>query len=232
MKIGISQPTFIPWYGYFGLIDYVDEFILLNDVQFEPRSWQQRNFIKFNNEKLFLTVPVLRKKKKDQKIYEVKINKEDNYIKKFIKTIEQSYKKSSYYSSYSKDIFDIISNNNENLMDLNINFIKYFCNILNINTKITNSFDLELKSKKEDLIKEICKIKKCDEYISTIGAKDYLGDKLFFNQTSIKIKYFSINDFFYNQIGDKYLEKLSILDIVFNEGPNALNIIKKNFLVS
>jgi hypothetical protein len=117
-------------------------------------------------------------------------------------------------------------------MDLNINFIKYFCNILNINTKITNSFDLELKSKKEDLIKEICKIKKCDEYISTIGAKDYLGDKLFFNQTSIKIKYFSINDFFYNQIGDKYLEKLSILDIVFNEGPNALNIIKKNFLVS
>ena len=117
-------------------------------------------------------------------------------------------------------------------MDLNINFIKYFCNILNINTKITNSIDLEIESKKEFLIKEICKIKKCDEYVSTIGAKEYLGDKLFFDQTSIKIKYFTINDFFYNQIGDKFIEKLSILDIVFNEGPNTLNIIKKNFFVS
>jgi hypothetical protein len=232
MKIGISQPTFIPWYGYFGLIDYVDEFVLLNDVQFEARSWQQRNYIKFNNEKLFLTVPVLKKKKNNQRIYEVKINKEDNYIQKFIKTIEQSYKKTPYYSSYSKDIFNIISNNNENLMDLNINFIKYFCNILNINTKITNSIDLEIECKKEFLIKEICKIKKCDEYVSTIGAKEYLGDKLFFDQTSIKIKYFTINDFFYNQIGDKFIEKLSILDIVFNEGPNTLNIIKKNFFVS
>jgi len=63
MRIGISQPTFIPWYGYFGLLDYVDEFIFLTDVQFEARSWQQRNYIKFNDEKIFLTVPVLKKKK-------------------------------------------------------------------------------------------------------------------------------------------------------------------------
>jgi hypothetical protein len=139
MRIGISQPTFIPWYGYFGLLDYVDEFIFLTDVQFEARSWQQRNYIKFNDEKIFLTVPVLKKKKNHQKIYEVKINKEDNYIQKFIKTIEQSYRKSPYYSSYSKDIFNIISSNTDNLVDLNMNLIKYFCNILNINTKITNS---------------------------------------------------------------------------------------------
>ena len=63
MRLAISQPTFIPWYGYFGLVDYVDEFVFLNDVQFEVRSWQQRNYIKCNNEKKFLTVPVLKKKK-------------------------------------------------------------------------------------------------------------------------------------------------------------------------
>jgi hypothetical protein len=232
MRIGISQPTFIPWYGYFGLLDYVDEFIFLTDVQFEARSWQQRNYIKFNDEKIFLTVPVLKKKKNHQKIYEVKINKEDNYIQKFIKTIEQSYRKSPYYSSYSKDIFNIISSNTDNLVDLNMNLIKYFCNILNINTKITNSIDLGLQNKKEDLIKEICKIKKCNEYISTTGAKEYLKDKFFFDNTSIKIRYFTINNFLYNQLGKKFIEKLSILDILFNEGPNTLNIIKKNFLIS
>lgn len=75
MKIGISQPTFIPWYGYFGLLDYVDEFVLLTDVQFEPRSWQQRNLIKVNNEKKFLTVPVLKKKKVNKKYMKLKLIK-------------------------------------------------------------------------------------------------------------------------------------------------------------
>jgi hypothetical protein len=231
MKLAISQPTFIPWYGYFGLVDYVDEFVLLNDVQFEARSWQQRNYIKCNNEKKFLTVPVLKKKKFEQKIYEVKINREDNYINKFIKTIELSYKKSTYYNSYSKDIFDIIISNDKSLMELNINFIKYFCDVLGIKKKITNSLDLNLKNKKDGLIKEICEIKKCDEYISTMGAKEYLGDKAFFDNSSIKIKYFSIDNFLYNQIGDKFIEKLSIIDLIFNEGPNALNIIKKKFVI-
>jgi hypothetical protein len=231
MKIAISQPTFLPWYGYFGLLDYVDEFIFLTDVQFEPRSWQQRNYIKLNNDKIFLTVPVLKKKKYEQKIFEVQINSEDNYIQKFIKTIEQSYRKSPYYKNYSNDIFDIILKNNESLIDLNINFIKYFCNILSINTKITNSTDLGLKNKKEDLIKEMCKIKKCNEYISTIGAKEYLGSKSFFEDTTIKIKYFTIDNFFYKQIGDKFIENLSILDVIFNEGPNTLNIIRKKFVI-
>ena len=48
MKIAISQPTFFPWQGYFALIDYVDEFIFLDNVQFDKRSWQQRNYIKLN----------------------------------------------------------------------------------------------------------------------------------------------------------------------------------------
>jgi hypothetical protein len=82
-----------------------------------------------------------------------------------------------------------------------------------------------------DALKEICEIKKCDEYISTMGAKEYLGDKAFFDNSSIKIKYFSIDNFLYNQIGDKFIEKLSIIDLIFNEGPNALNIIKKKFVI-
>jgi hypothetical protein len=84
MILGISQPTYLPWGGYFGLLNFVDEFVFLDDVQFSKRSWQQRNLIKVNNEKKFLTVPVLKKKKSEQKIYEVKINKEDNSVNKFI----------------------------------------------------------------------------------------------------------------------------------------------------
>ena len=87
MRIGISQPTFIPWYGYFGLLDYVDEFIFLTDVQFEARSWQQRNYIKFNDEKIFLTVPVLKKKKIIKKFMKLKLIKKITIFKNLLKQL-------------------------------------------------------------------------------------------------------------------------------------------------
>ena len=60
-KIAISQPTFLPWCGYIALIDYIDEFVFLDNVQFEKRSWHQRNYIKSKSGKLNLTIPVLSK---------------------------------------------------------------------------------------------------------------------------------------------------------------------------
>ena len=88
MKIGISQPTFLPWQGYLALINYVDEFIILDDVQFDKRSWQQRNKIKQNNKELFLTIPVKSKGRYEQKINEVAINNQTNFIEKHLKPKE------------------------------------------------------------------------------------------------------------------------------------------------
>ena len=61
MKTAIMQPTFIPWAGYFGLIKLVDQFVFLDDVQFDRRSWQQRNKIFENDKASFVTVPIIKK---------------------------------------------------------------------------------------------------------------------------------------------------------------------------
>ena len=81
MKIAATQPTFLPYPGYFSLMDLVDEFIIMDNIQFDSRSWQQRNYILFNNKQTLLTVPVLKKKKSSQKISEVNIDTSKNYIK-------------------------------------------------------------------------------------------------------------------------------------------------------
>ena len=107
MKIGISQPTFFPWQGYLALINFVDEFIFLDDVQFDKRSWQQRNKIKQINKELLLTIPVISKGKRDQKINEVKINNNTNFIEKHLKSISLSYKKCKYFSDYYSKIENI-----------------------------------------------------------------------------------------------------------------------------
>ena len=131
-KIAISQPTFLPWCGYIALIDYIDEFVFLDNVQFEKRSWQQRNYIKSKSGKLNLTIPVISKNFYEQKINEVKIDYSNKLYSKLMKTIEQNYKQAPFFNDYATGLFKILELKPDKLMDLNISLIKWICGILNI----------------------------------------------------------------------------------------------------
>ena len=155
MKIAIMQPTFLPWPAYFALINHVDEFIFLDNVQFDKRSWQQRNFIISNNKKTLLTVPVASKSKFNQLINEVEIDQSSQYIKKHLRTIEMSYSKTEFYKKNIEDIFEIYKKNFKYLIDLNLTLIKLFLKKMKIDTKIISASELNIKEKKENLIDAI-----------------------------------------------------------------------------
>ncbi len=230
MKIGISQPTYLPWCGYLALIDYVDEFIFLDDVQFEKRSWQQRNFIKLENKKFLLTVPVFSKKSRFQKINETRINNND-FIKKHLNSITHAYSQCKYFKKYSKDIFEIYNQKEELIVNLNVKLIKYFCEILEIKTKIDFSSNLATTQKSEKLIIEICKKKNCLNYVSTIGAKKYITNEKLFFENNMNLNFYNFNYTKYNQIGQDFIENLSIIDLLFNIGPKSLDYIRNNFSI-
>jgi hypothetical protein len=230
MKIGISQPTFLPWQGYFALINYVDEFIFLDDVQFEKRSWQQRNKIKYIGNELLLTVPVITKNKHNQKINEVLIDQNSNYIDKHLKTIKLAYSKTKYFDLYFPKILNIYNKDFEKLIDLNKNLIDFFLIELNITKKFSFSSDLKLSENKHFLIDKICKIKKCTTYISTKGSQDYLN--LIDNKDiNYKIEYFSFKNQLYQQTTGSFIKFLSIIDLLFNEGENSKSYLEKNFFI-
>ena len=230
MIIGISQPTFLPWCGYMALIEKVDEFIFLDDVQFERRSWHQRNYIKVLNKKFLLSIPVLSKGKRLQKINETKINYEKDFTDKIVLTLTQSYSKSPYFDRYSSDIFKILKNKYKLISELNINLIKFFFKVLEIKTKFDYSSKLDLSSKGSDLIVDICKIKKCSKYISTIGSKSYLKKKDF-DLNNIDLKFYEFEHKLYQQRGSMFLSNLSALDILLNLGPSAKLYLKENFKI-
>jgi len=225
MLVGISQPTFMPWIGYFALLDKVQKFIFLDDVQFEKRSWQQRNHINLDNRKYLLSISVKSKGKFNQKISEVEIlyNKDFELIKK---KLYYAYNKTRYFKNYYQDICNIIDKKFIFLSELNVELIKYFAKSLDIKVDYDFSSKYFLNFKKENLIFELCKISKCTQYLSTIGSKNYLQDHKFVPGTNIKISFFQYNDVQYNQKGNKFIPKLSILDLIFNEGRNSINIIR------
>ena len=103
--IAISQPTFFPWIGYFDIIDQVELFIILDDVDFSKQSWQQRNRFKTSSDLEWFTVPV--KNLSNKKINEVEILNHERLLKKFKSFIQTNYSKSNYYNLYSEEIIYI-----------------------------------------------------------------------------------------------------------------------------
>lgn len=233
MKVAISQPTFVPWQGYFALIDYVDEFVFLDNVQFEKRSWQQRNYIKVNDAKKIFTIPVDSKNKSKQKINEVLIDYKNFKVEKFLMLLRHNYKKSNYFDLYYEKIKKILNKNTLFLSDLNQDLIKNICLFLKISTSFykASSFKLNKDLKNMYLLRELCKKKNCTKYISTVGASTYMGNLKKFPDTKIEIKFFEYHEKKYNQIGNKNISNLSVLDILFNEGPNSLDFIRSSFKI-
>tara|TARA_B110000037_G_C17029457_1_gene468826 strand:- start:58 stop:759 length:702 start_codon:yes stop_codon:yes gene_type:complete len=231
MKIAISQPTYLPWQGYFALIDYVDEFIFLENIQFNKRSWQQRNKIIYNYEETFLTIPVKTKGKFTQNICDVEIdNFEKNKLKQII-SIKNAYSKCKFFDEYFDIFKKIFNKNHTKLAELNKELIIHICEILDIKTIISNDKNFNLSSKKNDYLKDICLMKGCSDYISTLGSKDYFGEIKYFPNTKIKIDYFDFKDNKYHQNSNKFISRLSIVDLLFNLGPDTLKYLRNNFFI-
>lgn len=225
MKVAISQPTFLPWPGYFFLINEVDEFVFLDNVQFNKRSWQQRNYLSNDGQKILISVPVKSKGKYDQLIKDVKIDDENFNIKKLLNKIMYLYKNHPFFDNFYSDLEKIFNKKHSMLRELNIDLIKYICKVLNINTNLSLSSDLVVDGnlKKIELLKQICIQKKASKYISTYGSKVYLGDIKKFSNTKIDISYF------YSKEEDSNI-KLSILDFLFKNGTECFQSLKDKFV--
>jgi len=226
--ISISQPTFLPWSGLFDLIDCVENFVFLNDVQFVRRGWQQRNKIILNEEVSWLTLPVL-KDDRSQLICETKILREKKNINKLFRTIKQNYSQSKYYKTYYQDFEKKFTEclQLDFLDELNIELIKWFVNKIGIKTKLFKSSDFSIKEERSLKLIKICNKFGVSEYLSSYGAIDYLKDDLkFFNKENINVYLQNYETVKYKQLSKKFDGFVSILDMLFNEGPNTLSIIR------
>lgn len=224
-KTAILQSNYIPWKGYFDIINYVDEFIFFDDVQYTKNDWRNRNKIKTPKGLEWITIPVVQNEL-SQKIKETKIFKND-WNKKHFKTIIQNYSKAKYFKEY-KDIFEelYLNSNEEYLSEINYNFIKEINKILNIKTKLSLSSDYQLIEGKNEKLISLCKQTKANCYLSGPSAKDYIDEKLF-EAENIKVIWMDYSGYKeYNQLYSPFEHGVSIIDLIFNEGPNSYKFMK------
>ncbi len=224
MKAVIMQPTYLPWIGYFDLMDQSDIFVLLDHVQFSKHSWHQKNRIKTPNGESMLTVPIIRKH--PQMINETKINNSQPWQKKHLKSIQLSYAKAKYYDKYIGFLEDIYSKKIERLADLTIPIILWAKEELGIECKILKSSELNAGGAKVNLVVDICHKIGADEYLSPLGSKEYIDENNIFEKENIRLEYHHYVHPKYSQLWGEFKPYMSVIDLLFNEDGEALKIIR------
>ncbi|TAL65611.1 MAG: hypothetical protein EPN88_09405 [Bacteroidetes bacterium] len=231
MKIAIMQPYIFPYIGYFQLINAVDKFIILDDVNFIMKGWINRNRILVNGRESLFSIPI-KKASQNKFIYECELD-ENKWKDKFLKTIEHSYKKAPFYKSCIEVISSVILKDDTNLSNWLTFQIKTICCYLEINTDIVDSSRIYANNqlKAQEKIIDICKQEKAQIYVNAIGGKNLYNAKDF-ERSNIELYFLKSKAENYSQFNVEFVPFLSIIDIMmFNNKENIKNQLKKYELI-
>jgi len=225
MVIGILQPSYLPWLGYFEQIYRSDVFVLYDDVQYDKHGWRNRNKIKTPKGTQWLTVPVYVNFNEYPLINEVKICNTQNWRRKHLLSIKHNYNKAPYYKDYIGIFEEAYSKNWEYLVDINIYFINKIIECLGIkNKKIVRSSMLGIEGDRINRLINICKLFKADIFYEGSAGRNYINEKIF-AENGIKVIFQDYKHPVYNQLYGEFIPYLSIIDLLFNHGRESLSIL-------
>jgi hypothetical protein len=225
-RVAIVQSNYIPWKGYFDLVNSADEFILFDDVQYTRRDWRNRNKIKTPQGTAWLSIPVEVKGKYLQKIRETAVSDRD-WPRNHWRTICQFYSKATHFSDYKDTLEELYLGSSETSLSLiNYRFLNAICKLLGIRTKLSWSMEYSIAEGKTERLVSLCRQAGAAVYISGPAAREYMQPELF-EQEGIRLEYFDYGGYpEYRQLYPPFVHEVSVLDLLLNEGTGAPKYMK------
>ncbi len=233
MILGMMQPYFYPYLGYWQLMNAVDEYIIYDDVNFIKGGWIHRNRIKINGEPQYFSLTI-RKASQNKKINELELNMDENAKKNLLNKVRSAYGKAPYF----KEAFEVFE---RTILYEETNLASFlaYCNrevakYLGITTPIYTCTELQLDNslKFQDRILDICSSRGDTGYINAIGGKE-LYSHAPFDEIGCPISFLRMNDdIVYPQQGSgEFLPGLSILDIMMNNSQEEIHRMLERYTI-
>jgi hypothetical protein len=224
MIVFVHQPEYIPWLGFFDKLARCDTFVIYDDAQYQHGGFHNRNRIRTSNGWEWLTVPITHGH--PQTIKEVKICGAD-WKHKHLNALRLNYEKTAYFKEYFPKLEEAINFNHELLLSLNLHLIKAVAELLGIKANMMRSSEFPYcgKEKNEKLV-SMCKFLGADTYLSGSGGRNYV-DESRFSQASISLQWHNYEHPTYRQRYNGFQPDMSIVDLLFNEGPTSKDILLK-----
>lgn len=226
MKIGIMQPYFFPYIGYWQLMNAVDKYVIYDDVNYIKGGWINRNQILMNGKPNIINLK-MNGASSNKLINEVNVDNNIIWKNKLLKTIEYSYKKSPYFEVVFPIIKDIIFYDEINLALYLANSIKKIASYLDIKTEIilSSNINKENNLKGQDKVIEICEILNASEYYNAIGGVELYSTENF-KSNGIELRFLRTEFIEYEQFNNDFTPNLSIIDVMmFNSKKEIRSIL-------
>ena len=227
-RIAVMQSNYIPWKGYFDLMNAVDEFVIYDEVQYTKNDWRNRNRIKTAHGVQWLTIPV-RQERLSQRISETEIATH-NWSRKHWRTIEQAYSKAPCFDQYGSVIANLYeqAGSFRFLSEVNLHFIHGLAQLLGVTTKVSASTSYPGGSDKNSRLVSILKQANGGIYLSGPAAKCYLDESMF-GREGIEVCWVDYRNYpTYVQPHPPFAHDVTVLDLLFAEGAEAKRFLKSN----
>ncbi len=224
MIVAVHQPQYLPWLGYFEKIDKADVFVLLDTVQYKKNEWQNRNKIKSDKGWQWLTVPVTYKF--PELIKDVAINNTDRWQHRQRQTIISCYRRAPYWKVLENFFEEVFSNEWRCISQLNIFVVKELCKILAIDTPLHVASELgEFPDDPDERLIAITKYFHATAYLAGSGGRGYMDlDK--YQSNNIEVLFQAYEHPVYNQLFGNFEPHMSVIDLIFNHGPESRSILR------
>jgi hypothetical protein len=224
MKVAIHQPQFFPYPGFFHKLSMADAFVIMDDVQYDKR-FTNRNKILAPQGPTWLTVPIDKADKFSPNMA-VKVNNALPWREEHWKKITYSYKNSRWFGLYKEYLQDLYSREHDTLFAFNLETIQVVMKWLDISIPVFRESQLGVSGEGTQRLVNACKAMGADSYVSGVGGKSYMDEKLFADQ-GIALQYQAYEPRPYPQrFVQDFAPNLSILDLLFNVGPESRNHVR------
>jgi len=228
MKCVILQPSYIPWRGYFDQILKSDVFVFYDDVQYDTRGWRNRNRIKMPGGAQWLTIPVNARGAQTRHIpiNQVKIAWDRPWNQEHFKALQHAYGKTPFFNLYKPLLESFYSRQDVFLADFTIDLTIALARELGIHhTRFMRSSQLNAAGTKTDRLVDVILKVGADHYISGPSARDYIEPEKFAAH-NITLEYMAYNYPQYDQPYPPFDPQVSVLDLMFMTGTDALGYMK------
>lgn len=227
------QPYFLPYIGFFQLINAVDLFIIYDNIEYTKKGWINRNRILVNNKPEYISLPI----KKASDFLNVKDRYlSDNWFKEKVKLknkIKEAYRKAPNYHKTIQILDKIFDCKDINLFNFVYNSLEIICNHLNIETPliVSSSINYDNSLKSQEKVLDICKYFKTEVYINPIGGVDLYDKSTFFSE-GIDLQFLKSDNVTYTQYKEEFTSSLSIIDVLmFNDLKTVKNVLLNQYVI-
>lgn len=229
MKLGIMQPYFLPYIGYFQLLASVDQFIVYDNIKYTKKGWINRNRMLLNGTDAMFSLP-LKKGPDSLDVVERELAAEFDRTK-LLNQFKGAYGRAPQFELTYPVLERIVRYEDANLFRYIHHSIVRLCEHLGIKTEIRISSEVAIDHnlKSQDKVLALCKVAGADTYINTIGGVE-LYAKADFRIQGIDLQFIRARPFEYAQFGDAFVPWLSILDVLmFNPVERVQSQIREGY---